>query len=119
MKKTGLVLFLVIAFPFLAAGEEIGKERGILTQWQKSLEESKIPGVPAFFVSKVNSYWIGIGFLLNSPESFEQDSGFRSLLQAFPLFQAALLLYGKSISSNIVFSLEKDNTWGLSARFSF
>ena len=119
MKKTGLVLFITLVFPFFAVAEESGRKGTVFTQWQKSLEENKIPGLPVFFVNKVDSNWIGFGFLLNSPESFEQESPFRSLLQQFPLFQAALLLQGKSVSSSIVFSYDRENTWSLSAKIYF
>ena len=119
MKKIGLLLFITFTFPFFAAAEETGGAGGLFTQWQKSLEEFKVPGIPAFFVKKVNSYLVGIGFLFNSPESFGQNSPFRSLLEEFPLFQAAFLLQDKTISSSIVFSYEKNNTWGLSAKLSF
>jgi len=119
MKKTGLLLLIILAFPIIAAGQDAGRGESIFIQWQKSLEDNKIPGVPALFFKKVNSHWIGFGFLLNSPESFEPDSPFRDLMREFPLFQAALLLQDAKLSSSIVFSYEKNKTWGLSARFSF
>jgi len=119
MKKTCLLLFFILAFPFFTAGDENSRGTGIFTQWQKSLEKYRIPGFPAFFAGKVNSHWIGFGFLLNSPESLEQDSPFRSILSKFPLFQAALLLQDENTSSSVVFSYEKNNVWGLSVRFSF
>jgi len=119
MKKTGLILFITLVFPFFAAAEEAGRRGSVFIQCQKSLEENKIPGLPVFFANKTNSHWIGFGFLLNSPESFDQESPFRSLLQQFPLFQAAVLLQGKGISSSIVFSYEKNDIWGINAKFSF
>jgi len=119
MKKTGLILFITLAFPFFTCAEEIGRKEGVFAQWQKSLEENKIPGLPVFFANKINSHWIGFGFLLNSPESFDQESPFRSLMQQFPFFQAAVLLQGKGISSSIVFSYERNDIWGVNAKFSF
>jgi len=119
MKKTGLLLIIILAFPMIAAGQDAGRGGGIFIQLQKSLEDNKIPGVPALFFKKMNSHLVGFGFLLNSPESFEQDSPFRGFMQDFPLFQAALLLQGAGLSSSIIFSYEKNKTWGLSAKFSF
>jgi len=119
MKKIGFILFIALAVPFFVIGEETGFKRNIFTQWQNSLEENGIPAVPVFFLNKVNSGWIGFGFMLNSPESLDQDSPFRSLLDEFPLFRVALVLQGKNMSSSIVFNYEKNNNWGVNAKFSF
>jgi len=119
MKKIGLLLFIILAFPIFASGQETGSDGDVLIQLQKSMEDYRIPGIPVFYVKKLGSHLIGIGFLLNSPDSFEEDSPLRYLLEEFPLFQAAILLQGKNYSSSIIFSYDKNKIWGLSAKFSF
>jgi len=119
MKKTGLLLFIIFTLPFFAAGEETIRRESVFVQSQKFLEENRIPWVPVFLGGKVYDYWIGVGFLLNSPESFVQESPFRSIMQEFPFFHAVLQLRGKAISSSVVFSYGQNDFWGLNARFSF
>ena len=119
MKKIGLLLIIAFLVPVLAPGQEIRQGGSVFSLWQKSLEEYRIPGVPVFFAKRIDSHLIGFGFMLNSPESFEQDSPFRALMQEFPLFQAALLLQGEGLASSLIFNYEKNHAWGLSAKFSF
>ncbi|MCL2319123.1 MAG: hypothetical protein FWC45_03480 [Treponema sp.] len=119
MKKTGLLLFITLTFPVFAAGPAPGEKKGLIPQWQKTMEEFKIPYIPAFFVNKTDSNLVGIGFMLNSPAGFSEDSPFRTLLRALPAFQVALLFRDKNTSSSVVLSYGQNDIWGLSARFNF
>jgi len=119
MKKAGLIFLIFITVAALAAGQETGGTGNLFSQWQKALEENKIPGVPALFVKKIHSAWIGVGFMLNSPNYFDEKSPVRTLLEAFPLFQLALFLKTRKTSSSLMLSYEKMDVWGLSIKFSF
>ena len=110
MKRAGLVLFIFIVISATATGQESG-ENNLFLNWQKSMEEYSIPGIPFFFVKKVDSNWIGIGFMLNSPGSLEEDSFLREILQDFPLFQFALLVQGRKLSATIIISYEQNTDW--------
>ena len=118
MKRAGLVLFIFIIISVVAAAEETGGPN-LFVDWQKALEERHIPGIPFLFVKKVDSNWIGIGFLLNSPESFAEDSFIREIMEEFPLFQLALLVQGRKASTTIIISYEQNKDWGVSAKFQF
>ena len=118
MKRAGLVLFIFIMISVVAAAEET-EGLNLFIDWQKTMEGHHISGIPFFFVKKVDSNWIGIGFLLNSPDSFAEDSFIREIMEEFPFFQLALLVQGRKASTTIIISYEQNKDWGVSAKFQF
>jgi len=125
MKKVGLIIFFIISVSTLggAWGHETGI--GFFEQWQINLEDLQIPGIPAIYVGKVGSNWIGAGFLLSTPESFAEDSTMQKFMKNLPLFQFALLLQNAKTNVTFFFNyygkeeFTENGTWGISAKFRF
>ena len=131
MKKAGLIPFIIITVSAFAVGEgadtvaDSVPRINIFEHIQTTMDEYYIPAVPAIFVGKVGSNWIGIGFLFSNPEHFNEDTTMYWLMKNLPLFQFALLLKGTKSRVSFFFNYyrredyEENGTWSISASFSY
>ena len=119
MKRTVLILIITLVFSFFAVAQETGAKMEGAGQWQKTMGEYNIPSIPALFVNKINSHWVGVGFMVNNPESFGKDTPISTFMSKLPAFQAGLFMQGKYSSSSVVVSYGHNNIWGISAKFRF
>ena len=126
-----MIFFIIITVSVFVAGEEAGisavNEPGInfFEHLLSNLDEYRIPAVPAIFAGKIGSNWVGVGFLLSSPERFKEDTTMYWLMKNLPLFQFALFLKGTKSGVSFFFNYyrredyEKNGAWSLSASFNF